>query len=52
MNVTQINFLYWENMHTWRLIKVHDKISLQFVVVATFISWSETKIFTDYHDKI
>ena len=23
INVTQINFLYWRNVYTWRLIKVH-----------------------------
>ena len=28
MNITEINFLYWQNVHTWPLIKVNDKRSL------------------------
>ena len=51
-NLTQKKFLYWQNMHTWHLIKVNHERSLQFVVVPTLISWSKTKIFTNYHDKI
>ena len=28
MNITQTNFLYWKNVHIWRLIKVNYKRSL------------------------
>ena len=51
MNVTQLNFLNWQNVHIWHFIKVNYKKSLLFVVVPTLISWRKTKIFTDYNDK-
>ena len=28
MNVTKIDFIYWQNVHVWRLIKVNHKRSL------------------------
>ena len=47
MNVTQLNFLYWQNVHIWHFIKVvNHKRSFLFVVVSTLISWSKTKFFT------
>ena len=52
MNVTQLNFLNWQIVHIWHFLKVNHKRSLLFVVVPTLISWSKTKIFTDYNDKI
>ena len=52
MNVTQLHFLNWQNVHIWHLLKVNHKRSLLFVVVHTSISWSKTKTFTDYNDKI
>ena len=53
MKVTQVNFLYWQNVHTWRLIKINSMRSLQFVVVPTLISWKKTpKVFAGYNDKI
>ena len=52
MNITQLNFLNWQNVHIWHFIKVNHKRSLLFVVVPTLISWSKTKNFTDYNDKI
>ena len=27
MNTTQINFLYWQNVHIWRLIEVKGALS-------------------------
>ena len=51
MNVTQLNFLDWQNVHLWHFIKVNYKRSLLFVVVPTLITWSKAKIFTDYDDK-
>ena len=51
MNVTQLNFLDWQNVHLWYFIKVNHNRSLLFVVVPTLISWSKAKIFTDYDDK-
>ena len=29
MNVTQINFLYWQNVYIWRLIKVHHMLVIR-----------------------
>ena len=52
MNETQLNFLYWQNVHIWHFIKVSHKRSLLFLVVPTIISRSKTKIFADYDDKI
>ena len=52
MNVTQLNFLYWRNVHIWHFITVNHKRSLLFVVAPTLISWSKINIFTDYSDKI
>ena len=52
MNITQLNFLYWQNVHIWHFIKANRKICLLFVVVPTLISWIKTKILTDYNDKI
>ena len=47
MSIAQINFLYWQNVHIWHLIKVNYKRSLWFVS-----SWSKTKIFINYNNKI
>ena len=52
MNITQLNFLNWQNVLIWHFIKVDHKRSLLFVVVPKLTSWSKTKIFTDYYDKI
>ena len=52
MSVSQLKFLYWQNVHRWHFIKVNYKRSLLFAAVPTLISWSKTKIFTDYNDKI
>ena len=29
MNVTQINFLYWQNVYIWRIIKVHHMLVIR-----------------------
>ena len=52
MNVTQLNFLNWQNEHIWNFIKVNYKKGLLFVVVPTLIRWRKTKIFTDYNNKV
>ena len=44
MNVTQLNYFYWQNVHIWHFIKVNHKTSLLLVVVPTSVSWSKTKI--------
>ena len=49
MNVTQFNFL---TDNVWRFIKVNLKRHFLFIIVPTLISWSKTKFFTDYNDKI
>ena len=51
INVTQLNFLNWHNVHIWHFVKVHHKRRLLFVAAPTLISWSK-KFFTDYNDKI
>ena len=51
-NVTQLNFLNWQNVHIWHFLKVNHKRNLLFVVVHTLISWKKTKVFTDYKDKM
>ena len=52
MNVTELNFLNWQNVLIWNLIKVNHKTRLSFVAVSKLISWSKTKFFTDCNDKI
>ena len=52
MNVTQLNFFDWQNVHISHFIIVNHKRNLLFVVVPTLISWSKTKFFTGYNDKI
>ena len=52
MNVIQLNFLYWQKVQIWHLLKGNHKRSLLFVVVPTLINWIKTKIFTDYDDAI
>ena len=52
INVTQLNFLYWQNVHIWHFTEVNHKRSLLFVVLPTLISWGKTKIFVDYNNKI
>ena len=52
MNITQINFLCWQNVHTWNLVNANHKRSLQFAVVPTLTSWNKTKFLTDYNSKI
>ena len=52
MNVTQVNFLYLQNVHIWHFIKVNHKRSLLFVEVPTLIIWNKMKIFTDCNDKM
>ena len=44
LNIKQVNFLYWQSLHIWRLIKNNNKRSSLFIVLPTLISWSETKI--------
>ena len=49
MNVTQLNFLNWQNVcNTWlnRNIKLNHKRSLLFVAVPILISWSKKSFFT------
>ena len=50
MNIAQTNFLYWQNVRVWRLIKVNNK---KFVVSSSACKFVVVpKTFTDYNDKI
>ena len=37
MNVTEVNFLYWQNVHIWHLVEVNHK--KKFVVHSIFTGY-------------